>query len=108
MISYNASKGCQDLRSYTTIDVGQMLVAENHKRVSQLPRTSTDRRLVFEHLRDEALTVCEFLERIGKNDAENKLRYRPRFSDLVTEGTVYVKKKVCFVCGRKEASYEVV
>jgi len=108
MTSYKASRGCQDLNSYIEIPIGKIIKRENYNRVKQLPKTSTDRRLVFEYLRDGPATVCEFLDKIGKNDADNKIRYRPRFSDLVTEGSVYCRKKVCLVCGRKEASYEVV
>ena len=105
MISYRAKIGNADLNSY--VGVGKSVSLNVHNRRVKLGKNDTDKRLVFEYLRDypKGLTVCEFLYKLGVVDADNKIRFRPRFSDLCTEGVVRQQKTICSVCGQKETLY---
>ena len=85
---------------------GKELVRENHHQRVKLGKNKIDERLVYEYLRDyKSLTVCEFLKKLGDETDKNKLRFRPRFSDLTTKGIVSQSKAFCSVCGRKETKY---
>ena len=100
-------KGCQDLNSYIPSSVGRTVSIKNYYK--NLGEHTKNKRLVYEYLRDyrKGLTVCEFLSKSGFINKEgSKLRFRPRFSDLTTEGKVTQNKRICGVCGRKETSYK--
>jgi len=105
MISYAASIGCADLNSY--VGIGKEISRDVNNRRVKLGKNATDKRLVYEYLKDypKGLTVCDFLIKISCLDADNKIRFRPRFSDLCTEGLVEQKKTICSVCGQKETLY---
>ena len=105
MNHYRASQGCQSLTSY--LPAGREVSIKNYHR--NLPKHDTDKRQVLEYLRDypKGLTVCEFLEKRGVDAGEiSRLKFRPRFCDLFTEGKVTKSGCVCKVCGRKETKYK--
>lgn len=107
MISFRASQGCQSLNSYLVVGRG-VSVKNYHK---NLAKHETDERLVYEYLRDysKGLTVCEFLNKLyGGVGAQDKLRFRPRFSDLNSKGLVTKQGVVCSVCGQNETKYKLV